>query len=175
MQICHWWFLAAGLAQYGSLWTSQQAGSYPQLSREGSTQRSLFLENFLGFKTVSMELRVNQYFLSSSSASYSTFTTTMTSGTFCRPPPSSWTSWCCSPSMTTCISSPGSRFQSSSGLTSPQSLMILAAFDENIHTEILALVLVSTAFAWQTSTVAILLGWHPSHHHQKSSTRESEL
>ena len=35
--------------------------------------------------------------------------------------------------------------------------MILAAFDENIHTEILALVLVSTAFAWQTSTVAILV------------------
>jgi len=42
-------------------------------------------------------------------------------------------------------------------MTSPQSLMILAAFDENIHTEILALVLVSTAFAWQTSTVAILV------------------
>jgi len=33
--------------------------------------------------------------------------------------------------------------------------MIRVAFDENIHTENLALV--STAFAWQTSTVAILV------------------
>jgi len=57
-------------------------------------------------------------------------------------------------------------------MTSPQSLMILAAFDENIHTEILALVLFPQLLLGRPAR-------HPSHHyhhhHQKSSTRESEL
>ena len=50
--------------------------------------------------------------------------------------------------------------------------MILAAFDENIHTEILALVLFPQLLLGRPAR-------HPSHHyhhhHQKSSTRESEL